>query len=226
MNRVAFGLMTLAMQWLYPRYNARMQFMELQIRMLRTRMDRSRILPTPRERADLIRLGSALDHEVDDIMHVVVPETYKRWLCELKGKRQHKPPGRPTIPVAIRNLVLRITKENLRWGYRRVIGELKKLGIKIGVTTIREALKREGDFPDPNKATKKPPILWTTFVHANLDSMVATDSFAKRIMTLRGMRDAYLLVFIHLCSRKVYSSAATYHPDKRWGMQRARNAAM
>ena len=226
MDRVAFGLMTLAMQWLYPRYNARMQFMEMQIRMLRSRVDASRIVPTPRERTELIRLGSSFEHEIDDIMHVVLPETYKKWLRELRDNRKHRPAGRPRTPLATRNLVLRLARENLRWGYRRIVGEIKKLGIKIGVTTIREILKQEGHFPDPNKATKMPPIPWTTFVHANLDSMVATDFFTKRIMTLRGIRDAYVLVFIHLGTRKVYSSAATYHPDKKWVMQQARNAAM
>lgn len=93
------------------------------------------------------------------------------------------------------------------------MGELKKLGIKIGVTTIREILKVEGQFPDPGKAIKKPPIPWTTFVPAHLDSMVSVDFFTKRVLTLRGVRDAYVLVFIHLGCRKVCSSSATYHPD-------------
>ncbi len=226
MDRVAFALMTLALQWLNPRFNARMQFMELQIRMLRSRVDTSRIVPTPRERTELIRLGSSFDHEIDDIMHVVLPETYKKWIRELRGRRERKPSGRPRTPMATRNLVLRLARENFRWGYRRVVGEPKKLGIRIGVTTIREILKQEGHFPDPNKATKRPPIPWTTFVHANLDSMVSTDFFTKRVFTLRGIRDAYVLVFIHLGTRKVHASSATYHPNKKWVMQQARNATM
>lgn len=226
MERVIFGLLTLVMQWLNPRFNAKMQFMELQIRILRSRIDASRIVPTPRERAELIRLGASIDHDVDDIMHVVVPETYKRWLRELRGRREHKFSGRPRTPMATRNLILRLVRENLLWGNRRVAGELKKLGIRISATTIRAILRQDGHFPDPNKGTKKAPISWTTFVHANMDSMVATDFFTKRIMTLRGMRDAYVLVFIHLGSRKVVCSSATYHPDNKWVMQQARNASM
>ncbi len=53
-----------------------------------------------------------------------------------------------------------------------------------------------------------------------------TDFFTKRVFTLRGLRDAYVLVFIHLGSRKVYCSSPTYHPDTKWIMQQARNAAM
>ena len=226
MDRITFGLLTLAMQWLNPRFNARMQFLEAQIRMLRSRVDTSRIVPTPRERAELLRLGASFDHDVDDLVHVVVPETYKKWLRDLRGIRMHKPAGRPRTPLAVRNLVTRLAKENLRWGYRRIFGEMKKLGIRIGVTTIREILKVEGHFPEPGKAVKEPPIPWTTFVHANLDSMVSVDFFTKRILTLRGLRDAHVLVLIHLGSRKVYSSAATYHPNAEWIMQQARNASM
>jgi len=83
MNAVLFSLMTLVKQWLRPRYNARMQLLEVQIRILRSRVDTSRIVPTPRERAELIRLGAAVDHESDEVMHIVLPETYKKWLRQL-----------------------------------------------------------------------------------------------------------------------------------------------
>lgn len=56
--------------------------------------------------------------------------------------------------------------------------------------------------------------------------MVSVDFFTKRVLTLRGVRDTYVLVFIHLDSRKVYSSSATYHPNSEWIVQQARNAAM
>lgn len=131
MDRVVFGVMTLAMQWLNPRFNARMQFLEAQIRMLRSRVDASRIVPTPQERAELIRLGAVMDHEIDGLMHVVVPETYKKWLRLARGQRPSKPSGRPCTPFATRALVLRFAHDNFQWGFRRIVGELKKLGIRI-----------------------------------------------------------------------------------------------
>ena len=73
MDRIVFGVMTLAMQWLNPRFNARMQFLAAQIRILRPRLEASRIVPTPRERAELLRLGALMDHEIEELMHVVVP---------------------------------------------------------------------------------------------------------------------------------------------------------
>jgi putative transposase len=226
MDRVVFGVMTLAMQWLNPRFNARMQFLEAQIRMLRSRVDASRIVPTPRERTELLRFGAAMDHEIEVLMHVVVPETYKKWLRQKRGGHTPKVSGRPRTPFATRALILRLARENFQWGFRRIVGELKKLGIRISTTTIRNVLKEEGHFPEPHKAVKKPPIPWTTFVHANMESMVSCDFFTKRIFTLRGVRDAYVLVFIHLGTRKVYSSSSTYHPDTAWVIQQARNASM
>ncbi len=186
----------------------------------------SRIVSTPRERAELLRLGVSFDHEIDDLMQVVTPATYKKWLRELRSCRRNRPAGRPRTPLAARNLVIRLAKENLPWGYRRIFGELKKLGIRISTSTIRNVLKEEGHFPEPNKAIRNPPIPWTTFVHANMESMVACDFFTKKIFTLRGVRVAYVLVFIHLGSRKVLCSSSTYHPDTAWVMQQARNAMM
>ena len=226
MDTILFSLATVLTQWLRPRYNAELRLLEAQIRMLRMRIDASRIVPTPKERAELLRLGASMAHDIDDLMHVVVPATYKKWLRQLRGGKKFRPTGRPRTPMATRNLVLRIATENLRWGYRRIVGELKKLGIRIGATTIRDILKKEGHFPEPQKATKKPPIPWTTFVHAHMETIVSCDLFTKRIFTLGGIRRAHVLVFIHLGSRKVFCSPSTYHPDSKWIMQQARNASM
>lgn len=226
MDAIIFSLVTLMTQWLRPRYNARLRLLEAQIRMLRARVDTSRIVPTPKERAELLRLGAAMGHDIDEVMHVVVPGTYKKWLRQLRAGGKFRPTGRPRTPMATRNLVLRMATENLRWGYRRIVGEFKKLGIRIGATTIRDILKEEGHFPEPQKATKTPTIPWTTFVHAHLDSMVSCDLFTKRVFTLGGITRAYVLVFIHLGSRKVFHSPSTYHPDSKWMMQQARNASM
>jgi putative transposase len=200
--------------------------LEAQIRILRSRIDVTRIVPTPQEKAELLRLGAMVDHDVTEMMHVVQPETYRRWVRQSRRGIVFKPSGRPRIPMATANLVLRMAQENLRWGYRRIVGELKKLGIGIETTTVKQILRGSGIHPVPDKAFKKPAVPWTTFVHAHMDSMVACDLFTKRIYTLRGVFTAYVLVFIHLGSRKVYCSPATYHPDEDWVMQQARNASM
>ncbi|MBF0370342.1 MAG: transposase [Magnetococcales bacterium] len=65
-----------------------------------------------------------------------------------------------------------------------------------------------------------------TFIHAHLESVIACDFFTKDVFTFSGKMTAYILVFIHLGSRRVYCSSSTYSPDSAWVTQQARNAAM
>ena len=85
METLLYALISLAMRWLEPRHNAQLQFLREQIRILRARVDAERIVPTPAERAELLRIGALLDHEVSDLMHVVRRANYQRW------RRDHLP---------------------------------------------------------------------------------------------------------------------------------------
>ena len=173
-----------------------------------------------------MRLGALLEHEVDDVIHIVKPETYRTWIrCSRRG-HLFKKLGRPGTPKFVQDLVCMMARANIRWGRRRISGELKKLGISIGATTIRGILKSEGLYPEPTKGTGKANIPWKTFIDANMESLVATDFFTKKVRTLYGTFDTYFLVFIHLGSRKVFCSPVTYHPNEEWVTQQARNAAM
>lgn len=223
---MAFSLLALAPQRSRRQYNAKLQLLEAQIRIWRSRIETDRIVLSPAEKAELVQIGATIDHDINDVMHVVKPRTYRKWVRQRKGGFTFRPSGRPRIPEVTRKLVLRIADENTGWGFRRIVGELKKLGIRIGYTTARNILKQAGRYPGPHKAKKKPPVPWTKFVHANMESMVGCDFFTKRTYTVRGIVEAYVLVFIHLGSRKVFCSASTYHPNAQWIMQQARNAQM
>jgi putative transposase len=74
MEDLVFSLLTLVMQWFRPRYNAHLQLLQAQIRILRSRIDVSRIVPTPKEKAELLRLGALVDHDVAEVMHVASPD--------------------------------------------------------------------------------------------------------------------------------------------------------
>jgi putative transposase len=132
-----------------PRYDARLQLLTYQVKMLRSRIDASKISTTPAERAELIRLGELLEHDISDVMLVVQPATYRRWLKPKEAKRRRT--GRPGTPQATVNLVMKFAAENLTWGYDRIQGELKKLGIRIGVTTVSDILKRANHHPIPRQ---------------------------------------------------------------------------
>jgi putative transposase len=226
MNRLIFLLYTLLEQRFRPQYDARLRFLELQIRILRSRIGTNRIVPSPEEKLDLLRLGVIRDHDVRDVIHIVQLETYKTWIRKQRHDAGFRRSGRPRIPETLRRLITRIGHENIRWGYRRVMGELKKLGYHVSATTIRSVLRESGLPPPPYRGVNPLPVAWKTFIHANLESVVATDFFTKKIHTLRGTFTAYCLVFIHLGSRRVWCSPATYHPNGEWVVQQNRNAAM
>jgi putative transposase len=114
MDRLVYSLLTLALQWFRPRYNVHLQLLQAQIRILRSRIDVSRIVPTPTEKAELLRLGALVDHDVAEVMHVVQPETYRRWVRQAGRGLPFKASGRPRTPTATVNLVLRMADENMR----------------------------------------------------------------------------------------------------------------
>src|SRR6266566_2677230 len=84
---------------------------------------------------------------------LVTPQTLLRWHRELVRRkwtyRRTGRPGRPPIASDVRDLVVRLAKENPRWGYRRTHGELRKLGLRISATSIRTILRAGGLHPCP-----------------------------------------------------------------------------
>jgi putative transposase len=211
---------------LKPRYDTKMQLLIYQNTILRDRIDASRIIPTDRERAELLRLGAEIDHDISDVMMVVKPATYKGWLRQRDPNRKKRGAGRPGTPQATINLVMRMATENLGWGYSKILGELKKLGIRIGRTTIQDILKKEGHYPVPDKSTRYPSGNWKNMINSHMNTLVSCDFFSKEILTWRGKVDAFVLVFIHIGSRKVFTSTPTFNPNDAWVLQQARNAAM
>ncbi len=101
---------------------------------------------------------------------------------------------------------------------------MKKLGLHAGANSVKHVLNDAGIPPSPERCKKKPALPWATFIRAHLESMVACDFFSKTVFTLRGPRTAYVLMFIHLGSRRVFRSAPTCAPDPAWVNQQARKA--
>ncbi len=226
MNHLIFPLISLLTEWMKPKYDARMRLLQFQTQMLRDRIDAARIVPTPEERSELLRLGELCNHDINDLITVVVPETYKTWLRKARSSIRFKRSGRRRIVEAIRRLINRIAGENRDWSYRRVCGELKKLGIFIGDTTVRNIMIEDELGPPTVARNEKPTIAWKNFIKIHMDTLVACDFFSKKIICWHGTYTAHVLVFIHLGSRKVYHSYPTLHPNGDWIIQQCRNASM
>ncbi len=111
-------------------------------------------------------------------------------------------------------------RENETWGYSRILGELMKLGIrKIGRTTVQNILKSAGLDPNPNRGRGT----WDEFITRHASTLWACDFLSVRSWTRSGLKDLYLLIFIHIESRRVIVSNATLHPTAQWVQQQARN---
>jgi len=220
-------LMLLKERW-STRRDAHVRFLKLQVEILRSRLPGNRVIPDPVERRRLLKAGAEVGHAVQDTLGIVSIKTYRRWLREQRGGRRPGKVGRPrVIPQSLRELIIRLARENAGWGVRRIVGELKKLAVRASRSSVRRVLFDEDILPDPDRhAPKGVPTPWRKFIAIHMNVMVACDFFCKTIWTPLGKRTAYVLAFIHLASRKVLLSASTCNPTDDWMRQQARNARM
>jgi putative transposase len=150
------------------------------------------------------------------------PETLLRWHRRLVARHwtyPHRRPGRPPIGREARELVLRLARENPSWGYLRTVGELRKLGIAVSATSVRNILARAGVPPAPRRDRQS----WRTFLQAHGESILACDFFTVDTARLRRL---YVFVFLSIGSRRVEYLACTSKPDTGWMLQQARNLLM
>ena len=154
---------------------------------------------------------------------LVTPATLVRWHREFVRRKwsygKTGLPGRPPIDPEVRDLVLRIARENPRWGCVRIEGELAKLEIRVSATTIRNLLRTARLGPAPRRTGPTP----TEFLRAQAQGVIACDFFTVETAWLQTL---YVLLFIELGSRRIHLSASTVHPDAAWVTGQARNLTL
>ena len=112
-------------------------------------------------------------------------------------------------------MIVRFASENPRWGYQRIVGELKGLGILVSATTVKKILRDEGVGPTSQRRGPS----WRAFLCAQAESILAVDFFTVDTVWLQRL---YVLFFIEIGVRRIHVAGCTTHPDDAWITQQAR----
>jgi putative transposase len=182
-----------------------------------------RIRYEPADRVWLAALARLLPRRRWTEIFPVTPATLLAWHRKLAGSKydtsSRRKPGRPPAVPGIARLVVRLARENPRWGHRRIHGELTKLGVILAPSTVWEILHAAGIDPAPRRSGPT----WRQFLHAQAAGILAVDFLHVDTVLLKRL---YVLVFIEHGSRRMHLGGVTANPTGEWTVQQARHLAL
>jgi putative transposase len=167
----------------------------------------------------LVRFAKNLGSALNELATIAHPSTIRRWIREASDKvsKTRKKVGRPRTAEQIEKLILKLAKDNSR-GDSRILGELKKLGIEsVTRKTLKNILKRNGNVIRP----KRGPGTWDEFIKRHAKTMWQCDFYSKRVVSKTGLRDLLVMILLHIETRRVFISPASYHPNEEWVLEQA-----
>lgn len=189
-----------------------------QLAVLRRQVTRPRF--TPADRMLLAALAKLLPRDLWPVF-LVTPSTLLRWHRELIRRRWTYPgrSHRRGLDPEVVDLVLRLARENPRWGYVRIAGECRRLGVRVSASSVRNLLRRHRLGP----ASRRGGPTWTQFLRAQAAGTLACDFFTVETI---GLTRLYVLFIVEVDRRRVQLAGITAHPTGQWVTQAARNLLM
>ena len=154
--------------WISRQQDAVIEYLREENRVLKQQLGRKRLRLTDDQRRRLAVRGKAIGRRaLAEVASLVTPDTILRWhrrLIAEKWTHERRSPGRPRIMEIIADLVVRMARENPRWGYTRIQGALKNVGHRVGRTTVANIMKSNGIDPAPERGKR---ITWSQFLKAH-----------------------------------------------------------
>ena len=153
---------------------------------------------------------------------LVTPATLLRWHRELIARRwtyPRKGRDRRGLDEQIVAVVVRLARENPRWGYLRIVGECRNLGVRVSATSVRRILRRHRVGPAPRRGGPT----WTQFLRTQARGLLATDFFTVETVSLTRL---YVLFVIEVQSRAVQLVGIAAHPTGASVARQARSLLM
>ena len=222
-NWVGFPIIATIARLLCKELTLQNEYLMAENKILKSKI-KGRIQFTDEERRTLVEAALAMGRDLmDKIVSIVKPETILAWQYRLERRkwdysdRPKKSPGRPRTSSDIEKLICDMARENT-WGYKRIQGELEKLDIKISKSTIANILRRNNLPPSPERKG----LTWREFLSRHDDVFLCADFFTKEIWTFRGLQTAFVFFVIHLETRKLLYTQATFSPHADWLKQQVR----
>ena len=218
-------LMTALAGWLNREQQKVLDYLREENRVLKEQLGTKQIRLTDTQRRRLAAKGWEIGRRLlGEYATIVTPDTILRWHRKLVGMKyaNESGKGRPGVMKEIEELTVRMAKENLSWGYRRIQGALKNLGHVVVHNTVKRILLDHGIEPAPERKKK---TTWSQFLRSHWSTLAASDFFTTEVWTAKGLVTIYTLFVIKLDSRRVHIVGSTPHPNRVFMKQAALDLA-